>query len=196
MTRLKPTRDAYIRKDYQEILRDDALGVLVLADASGDVVQAFGGRRQEPDFHKRFRNKERADFYVDAWYKGIQQSELAKVERRAALRDAPNTLQLGDILKTTWGYEQTNVDYYQVTAVFGKSVEVREIDAKVVKTTGDMSGQCVPVPDQFIGLAMRKRVDARGAVKFPSTGGWAYKKMFTIVDGVKVFEPDSFTTYG
>lgn len=196
MTRFKLTREANIRKDYREILRDDDLGVLVLADESGDVVQAFGGRRQEPDFHTRFGNKERADFYLRDWYARIKQRELDKVARREALKDALNPLQLGDILKATWGYEQTNVDYYQVTEVFGKSVAVREIDARVVKTTGDMSGQCVPVPDQFIGLAMRKRVDVHGAIKFASAGRSASRKASTIVDGVKVFEPDSFTTYG
>lgn len=196
MTRFKLTRLARIRKDYHEILRDDALGVLVLADEGGNVVQAFGGRRQAPDFHTCFRTKERADIYVRDWYERIKKRELGKVERRAALKGAPNPLQLGDILKATWGYEQTNVDYYQVVAVLGKSVEVRAIKGEVVKATGDMSGQCVPVPDQFISGAMCKRVGADGTIKVRNSGRWAYKKESTTVDGIRVFEPDSFTTYG
>lgn len=196
MTKFKLTREARIRKDYHEILRDDALGVLVLASEGGEVVQAFGGRRQAPDFHTCFRSKDRADIYVRDWYERIKRREQGKVERREALKCAPNPLQLGDVLKATWGYEQTNVDYYQVIAVLGKSVEVRAIKGEVVKTTGDMSGQCVPVPNQFIGAAYAKRVGADGAIKVKSSGRWAYKKVSTVVDGARLFEPDSFTTYG
>lgn len=47
------------------------------------------------------------------------------------------------------GYEQTNVDYYQVTAVKGKNVDLRKID-KQVSYAGVNHGACVPLPDSFI----------------------------------------------
>lgn len=39
------------------------------------------------------------------------------------------TATVGDILYTSWGYDQTNVDFYRVTRVKGKTVYVREIGA-------------------------------------------------------------------
>lgn len=194
MTRLKLTRDANIRKDYHEILRDDSLGVLVLANASGDVVQAFAGRRPAPDFHKWFRNKDRADRYVQTWFARLQEWERRRNERREGLRDAPNPLQLGDVLKCVWGQERVDVAYYQVTTVRCRAVVVREIGAEVVRVVDEATGQCVPVPDRFIGVAMRKRVDAQGVINFNDPSRRAYRKEFTLVDGLRVFDPDDFTT--
>ncbi len=196
MTRLKLTRDANIRKDYREILRDDSLGVLVLANASGDVVQAFAGRRPAPDFHKWFRTGERADRYVQTWFTRLQEWERRRNERREGLRNTPNPLQLGDVLKCAWGQERVNVAYYQVTAVRCRAVVVREVDAEVVRVVDEVTGQCVPVPDRFIGMAMRKRVDALGVINFDNPGRRAYRKAFTLIDRLRVFDPDDFMTQG
>lgn len=196
MTQLKMTRDANIRKDYREILRDDSLGVLVLANASGDVVQAFAGRRPAPDFHKWFRTKERADGYVQTWFARLREWERRRNERREGLRNAPNPLQLGDVLKCAWGQERVNVAYYQVTAVRCRAVVVRQIDAEVVRVVDGATGRCVPVPDRFIGMAMRKRVDVLGVINCNGPTRRAYKKEFTLVDGLRVFDPDGFTTQG
>jgi hypothetical protein len=57
--------------------------------------------------------------------------------------------QVGDILYTSWGYDQTNVEFFQVTRVLPASVEVRRIDKKYDET-GFMSGNSVPVPDKFV----------------------------------------------
>ncbi|MDP2367189.1 hypothetical protein [Rhodoferax sp.] len=194
MTRFKSTREANIRRDYREILRDDSLGVLVLANETGDVVQAFAGRRPAPDFHEWFRNKERADRYVQTWYARLQDWARRRHERRESLRNAPTPLQLGDILKSSWGLERANVAYYQVTAVRCRAVVVCEIEAEVVRVIGEATGNCTPVPDRFIGVAMRKRVDARGVVNFNGPSRWAYRIEFTMVDGLRVFDPDDFTT--
>ena len=57
-------------------------------------------------------------------------------------------------------------------------------------------GLCGPVRDRFIGIGMRKRVDALGVINFDSPSRRAYRKEFTMVDGLRVFDPDEFTTPG
>ena len=43
-------------------------------------------------------------------------------------------VRLGDIFSTSWGYEQTNVNFFQVIALIGKkSVRVREVNPKIIK---------------------------------------------------------------
>jgi hypothetical protein len=57
----------------------------------------------------------------------------------------------GDILVCSWGYDQTNVDYYQVVDVTAKSIRIREIQAKV--DHGDANSSTVkkfPVKDAFV----------------------------------------------
>lgn len=77
----------------------------------------------------------------------------------------------GDILHTSWGYDQTNIEYFQVVAVPSpKSITVREIAQRHTdKPTGnDMAAFTMPVPGDFIGAAVTKRVSPSGSIKFAS----------------------------
>jgi hypothetical protein len=55
---------------------------------------------------------------------------------------------IGDILSASWGYDQTNVDFYQVVAVTAASVKIRAILSRVVEAT-DHAVQVVAIPDAF-----------------------------------------------
>ena len=50
-------------------------------------------------------------------------------------------VRVGDIFEASWGYDQTNVDHYQVVGVTGKSVRIREVTLpKIsVEATGPMA---------------------------------------------------------
>ena len=61
-----------------------------------------------------------------------------------------------DILSYSWGYDQTNIDWYKVTRVTAKSVELTPI-AGSYEETGFMSGTTVPAPDSVIGVPFLKR---------------------------------------
>lgn len=70
---------------------------------------------------------------------------------------------VGDIFVNSWGYDQTNVDAYQVVKVTAASVRVRRIAcAGVEGTDGFMSNRVVPVADQWVegnrAQEMTKRV--------------------------------------
>jgi len=67
------------------------------------------------------------------------------------------SLRVDDILYTSWGYEQTNVDFYQVTSIRGCIVEIRPIAAEITET-GFMCGTTVPVLDAFTGPARCHRI--------------------------------------
>lgn len=64
-------------------------------------------------------------------------------------------LDLGTILSYSWGYEQTNVDFYQVVKVTKKTVMIREIGSEL-KLDGYMSGYRTPMFDNFTGEPIRK----------------------------------------
>lgn len=67
----------------------------------------------------------------------------------------------GMIFYSSWGYEQTNVSFYQVVKLSGKtSVVVREIsETRCTKDNFDFYGHVMPNRDQFIGDEMRKRIN-------------------------------------
>ena len=70
------------------------------------------------------------------------------------------TPQVGDILRATWGYDQTNVDYYQVTRITpsGASIGIRPIGYADVEPTGLWAQDRVtPQPGLYIGPEQLKR---------------------------------------
>jgi len=70
------------------------------------------------------------------------------------------TPEVGDILRSTWGYDQTNVDYYQVTRITpsGLSIGIRPIGYATRENTGEWAQDYVtPAPGNFIGPEKLKR---------------------------------------
>lgn len=73
------------------------------------------------------------------------------------------TVEIESIFAASWGYEQTNVSYYQVIALRGKkTVIVRKIRGEVIDRSGTMSGTLKPVPGAFLGEAMTRRLKTQG----------------------------------
>ena len=75
---------------------------------------------------------------------------------------------VGDILKSSWGYDQTNVNFYEVIKLSGaKSLTLREIKQQIFdsRKSNSMCGECLPCPGQYIGEPMLKRVDRNNRVK-------------------------------
>lgn len=66
----------------------------------------------------------------------------------------------GAIFYSSWGYDQTNITFYQVIRLIGKcSVEVSEIQAiQCEKSRTAFGGTIMPKPDCFIGDSFRKRL--------------------------------------
>jgi hypothetical protein len=71
---------------------------------------------------------------------------------------------VGDILVSSWGYDQVNIDFYQVIAVTAKSVRIREISSKRIGTA-DTSDVIVPVPGSFVELASWETPSKHNAIK-------------------------------
>ena len=71
---------------------------------------------------------------------------------------------VGVILRHSWGYDQTNIDYYEVTkcSKTGATVEVRPIASRLVKRGEFMSEDVSPAPGKFTGPAFKKRVTSYG----------------------------------
>ena len=72
------------------------------------------------------------------------------------------TVAVNDIFVAAWGYEQTNVSFYQVIALRGKMTAVlRKIRGEVVSRDSSMSGEMKPVPDAFTGEELTRRIITR-----------------------------------
>ncbi len=69
-----------------------------------------------------------------------------------------DTVSVGDIFVSSWGYEQTNVTFYRVLSVHGKkTVTVREIRANS-EYTDSMVGFKTPVLNDFTGECFKRQI--------------------------------------
>lgn len=87
---------------------------------------------------------------------------MSEYEAKESLAPAP-TAKVGDILYSSWGYDQTNIDFYQVTAVSGSSATVREIAKNYLPSQSSRGQDAVmPAVGSFIGPPKKKRVQKSG----------------------------------
>lgn len=95
-----------------------------------------------------------------------QMDKLALVEeKKNAIKNARknfvNPFTKGQILYDSWGYEQTNVNFYEVVELKGKTITVREIAQDRNHNHSFMSGTTMPVKGEFIGNEIKKVIQVR-----------------------------------
>lgn len=196
MTKFTKTREFFIPKAARIVHRDDRLqGVVYAYETAGRLYGlAFSGKRNKPDWHYRFQSDERLAARIVEWLTGLRQSTELRAKRREELK-APHTLKVGDVLRSSWGYDQTNIDYYQVTKLVGsRMVEIREL-CQISKETSYMQGECAPIVGKFTKLAPMRRVARENYVKIESWGRYARKLEPTVVAGVPTYGMSHWTSY-
>lgn len=136
-------------------------------------------------FNYYFTSEQSRMDYVQKFYdvviKQIQIKQEAKAIKKAynANIKANEHFKVGDVVVNTWGYEQTNVEFYQVTAITGKSIKVREISQKIEDNSmysHGMACNVLPKNDEFIGdeFMLRLKADHNNEVRICNPKSYYY----------------------
>ena len=137
------------------------------------VAMAFGGKRAKPDFYFRFPSVERMEAKIEEWTAN-QISRAASSKARRKEKNGGHTLKVGDVLNSSWGYDQTNVDFYQVVEVPSKCfVIVRKISGYSESNNGP-SVRVKPSRDAFISEPKRYKSGESNTISVASYAN-AYK---------------------
>lgn len=106
-------------------------------------IAVFGRQGAKPLSHYYFRTlDDRSKFLQET--KDRQDQVIASEERQKVLYEQDKAKYVpGAILYSSWGYEQTNVDFYLITKRTPNAVWLVEIGS-TTKETGFMSGETVP----------------------------------------------------
>ena len=62
----------------------------------------------------------------------FRRHDEAQEKAAAAFRES---LRVGDILYSSWGWEQTNIDFYQVVAIFSRARPIRTAYRKIISAS-------------------------------------------------------------
>jgi len=130
---------------------------------------AYHGKAERHDFWFNFKDEARRERKIREHFEWRRAHAKRQAERRAekaAARAKGHGCEVGHIFYSSWGYEQTNIDWYEVIALVGKSsVKVRKISAVIDHDMHDQ-GSCSPRAGAFVGPEMVKRIDRDGSVSF------------------------------
>jgi len=99
------------------------------------IATAFSGKKATQDWSYRFRDERERRKYVQDYFVKCKQAQELKIERAAARinkkREFFASVKEGDIFVDSWGYDQTNVDYYIVTKKLKASIKIKQIGKNV-----------------------------------------------------------------
>lgn len=154
---------------------------------------AFKGKAVKAAWRYWFRSVGDRSKRIAGFFEADVEAVNRKAEAVATRKAFRHDLEIGDVLVSSWGYDQTNIDYYQVVRRSAKCVWIRPI-ARHVEHTGSMQGDCIPLPGEFTGGESRHVVSVRGRVRLSSFQS-ARKEEPREVAGVTTWPVAHWTAY-
>lgn len=94
------------------------------------------------DYLTKLGDTTRLEEYKQRLEKRNEAKIAARNEAKKKAEEAMKLVKVGDVFSCTWGYDQTNVDFFQVVALVGKnSVRVKQVCPVMVENdaTGPMA---------------------------------------------------------
>ncbi len=165
----------YISDDFKKI-NFDSMGIVICIkeDEAGIYGMGFSGKRSKPDFSYRFKSIEQRESYVDKYLNNIARRKEERAARLAQKKAFNHTLKVGDVLYSSWGFDQTNIDFYEVVEVVSaKSVKIREISSITTDEQGSfMTAYKIPAKGKYVDEAVLKRVGEHNYITI-CKGQWA-----------------------
>ena len=172
----------YIPEGYELSWDDQDLGIQVYYKNTPCISAiCFVGRAVNPTWHYRFKDGQQRINEVTRTFKNVAERAEYKAARKAKAAEASanHGVKVGDVFRSSWGYDQTNVDYYQVVAVGNKTATFCKI-AQLSESDGFLQGNCVPATNQFIGKPFKKLIQKS------STESSAYIKIYSFANAYKI----------
>lgn len=156
---------------FYEFSDEDTKLVAYKAESSkGDIIGiAFSGSAKKAIFYNSFRNESRLDAVLSNALNNLQKKLERKRERLKERKQFKHDYKEGSILYSSWGYDQTNVNFYEVIDTTAKTISVKEIKQKVISDKGP-SVSVVGLPGKFIDSKVyKRRVQPNGSIKIDSS---------------------------
>ena len=169
-TTMKLDRSFYIVQGATKVSDKLSTAVAYVYERNGKpYAQMFEGKSAKPAHHYSYTNAARREQCVKNFFDIVRGHEARRAEQRAAKKAklaGGHKVQVGHVMVSSWGYDQTNVDYYQVVALVGRrSVQVRRIGSTLSEGDAMHSGKSVPLIDSFHGDVTTHRVNEHGGIK-------------------------------
>ena len=155
--------ERFIPQGYELTIDHKELGITVYT-RDGETLGGlcFVGKAIKPTWFYRFKSVEQRNKEIEQTFARVQSKLDRKAQEKAKKTDAManHGVVVGDVFRCSWGYDQTNIDYYEVIAITGKTATICRIGC-LSENTGWLQGDSVPQLGAFIGKPKKKLIQKR-----------------------------------
>jgi hypothetical protein len=155
--------ERFIPQGYELTIDHKDLGITVYT-RDGETLGGlcFVGKAIKPTWFYRFKSVEQRNKEIEQTFARVQSKVDRKAQEKAKKADAManHGVVVGDVFRCSWGYDQTNIDYYEVIAITGKTATICRIGC-LSENTGWLQGDSVPQLGAFIGKPKKKLIQKR-----------------------------------
>ena len=171
--RARLKRERFIPENALKLEYTDAKAVAYIYQLTENDIAVVGytGRKTKNDYHTKFRTSKQAQEFVAKRFAnlkiGVDRDIAYKARKKQELKDLKDTIKPGVLLHTTFSYNMTFNDFFQVLERKGSKVTIQAVN-KVwvggdIGYTGDVSATTELVGDPFevkfttVGLKVQDR---------------------------------------
>jgi hypothetical protein len=146
---MRLTREFYVPTLFKKKIDvpNSSLVIYVISDTSA---MGFSGKRAKYDFYYEFKSSEKMKEFlaqwIDKYFKREKYNKELKAKKKAAIEEKAKSIKVGDIYYTSWGYDQTNIDFYKVLDIKGKKATLVKVGKNRVQEEKSYDF-VVPAPD-------------------------------------------------
>lgn len=171
--RFSLTRSMYIAKfdkiEHEVFATESGIVAYKFESQGSPALMLFVGKSNKPLIHCRFHSEESREQKIQTVVSNVE-SDIKRKESRKVERQQPSKLVVGDILYTSWGYEQTNIEFFQVVKTLGvRTVELMRINSQMIESLSDYTDNLMPIKDSFITEGYRSEENGTYRVKDGTT---------------------------
>jgi len=77
------------------------------------------------------------------------------------------------IIKSSWGYDQTNIDFYEVVKVSNGWATLQEVGFTITEQAGFLAEYVIPVPEIKIGKPFRRKIKTYSSGDYVNISSYA-----------------------
>jgi hypothetical protein len=148
------TIQRHIPANSERLEHPQGFGIVYLYGPEQRFAMAYKGRAGRSSWNYSHKDRKQAEKHAQEWFDSLTGWQKRKSEWRAEANQ-PHTLQKDDIVYNSWGYDQTNIDWFQVVRMTDHFVWLRPIAANV-RETSFMAGPTIPKPNHFLSEEVTK----------------------------------------
>lgn len=164
---MKTTFDVWrVDREKAQVLSTGQL--VIIGESFGKIILTmWQPKAKKPFAHYSFKTREQAENYRDEMMKRFishKESVSNYRKERAGTSEDLSRVKVGDLFVSSWGYDQTNIDYYQIKAINGKMATIQRVSCQnSLDRNGGKSGDYImPCPNAFIGEPLLKKIQFSG----------------------------------